>query len=233
MIFSKRLLWFGLRSCLYCGSLDRHADGLCEVCSADLWSWQEDGELFSQDIEGMKVHSLFHWIPGEQEVLSRLVRALKGPGGEELWKFYAEEFWRRQLPSYLDSRIPPLILVPSPALVVKNKGGGRDHAWLFAEGLAEASGGGLYPWLQRNSQTTQRRKNREARRRTALKWNEAFTWAEFQQKTVGKQIVFVDDIVTTGSTALAAWRCLGKPRDFAVWALAQRGLSCGASRSLI
>jgi predicted amidophosphoribosyltransferase len=34
--------------------------------------------------------------------------------------------------------------------------------------------------------------------------------------------VFVDDVFTTGATALAAWKALDRPEDFQVWTLIYR-----------
>ncbi len=45
--------------------------------------------------------------------------------------------------------------------------------------------------------------------------------------------IFADDIITTGATARAAHKALGTPKHFEVWVLAQRALSCGASRDLL
>lgn len=36
------------------------------------------------------------------------------------------------------------------------------------------------------------------------------------------RVHFVDDVLTTGSTALAAWQALGHPRHFTVWSLIYR-----------
>jgi predicted amidophosphoribosyltransferase len=229
MILSEKLLWFGLQSCLYCGSLDRGPDGLCSFCSKDLWSWQRgEGELFHHQIQKLQVEALFRWIPGKQEVLSKLLRSLKGRGTEKFWRYYAEEFLRRHW-----KEVPVqkrFLLVPAPS-----RGGEKDHAYYFVKALSEAGVGfELYNCLSReNANVSQKKRTRSQRQRTAMGWAENFTLKEFNTKSVGKHIIFVDDVVTTGSTARAAWRTLGKPRDFAVWALAQRGLSCGASRDLI
>jgi predicted amidophosphoribosyltransferase len=229
MNLSDKLLWFGLRACLYCGSLSRNSDGLCKVCSENLWEWQpKEYGLFRQEIEKLEVASLFHWVPGKQEVLSRLARALKGEGSESLWQFYAEEFWARKLLDHKETKVKPLLLIPSPSKNLR-----KDHAAFFTQSLVSVSGGTPYPCLRRGELGSQKEKSRSERFRARLEWSEDFTQSEFNQNSRGKQVVFIDDIVTTGATAKAAWKTLGKPRDFAVWSLAQRGLSCGASTDLV
>lgn len=229
MVFNEKLIWFGLRSCLYCGSLDRGPDGLCRVCSADLQSWQQsDGRLFHQEIHKLQVEALYQWLPGRQEVLSKLVHALKGKQGEKLWQYYAEEFLRGRW-SENPSR-KKYLLIPAPS-----RDGQRDHAYYFVKALSESGAGfELYNCLSREGRAgDQKKRTRSQRERTAMEWAENITQKDFKAKSAGKCVIFVDDIVTTGSTARAAWRTLGKPRDFAVWALAQRGLSCGASKDLV
>jgi len=38
-------------------------------------------------------------------------------------------------------------------------------------------------------------------------------------------VIFVDDVITTGATARAAWLSLGRPERFVVWSLARRLLT--------
>jgi predicted amidophosphoribosyltransferase len=153
---------------------------------------------------------------------------MKGEGGEKLWQHYAEELLRRRWSEKASSR--QYLLIPAPS-----RQGNKDHAYYFVQALTQAGVGfELYNCLSRvEALGSQKKRTRSQRERTAMEWAENFTQGDFNAKSAGKHIIFVDDVVTTGSTARAAWRTLGKPRDFAVWALAQRGLSCGASKDLI
>jgi predicted amidophosphoribosyltransferase len=229
MRLQSNFWWYGLRGCYFCGSLFPLSEGLCQVCARDLWSWAPDEQLYIQDLEDQEVASLFQWIPGQQQVLSFLILALKGAHGGRAWQYFAEEFWRR----YLSTQEPfskRVLLVPSPG-----QEGRRDHAFLFTEGLAKASGVQICNCLKRDSMAgkAQKTKSRQQRARVSFQWAENFSLAEFRARASDMKIVFIDDVVTTGATAKAAWKTLGKPEDFTIWSLAQRSLSCGASTSLV
>ena len=215
---------------MFCGSFLPKADGLCRHCSAELWRWSADDKVTYQHRHGLLVYSLFNWHPNKQEVLSRLLMALKGEHGRDLWRTFAHEFWRRYLVSKLqnDNIIKSWLIIPSPP-----RSEVADHASLFAMGLVEETGATLLPCLSRKKtgkQSQQKTKNRGQRLRAEIDWSENFSRAYFRSLSSGKKIIFVDDVYTTGGTALAAWKTLGKPKDFAVWTLAQRASLAGRPR---
>lgn len=227
MDFNSSFWWFGLHGCLFCGSLFPRPEGLCQICATELWRWSQAEELFWQELEGLEAAALFQWIPGRQEVLSHLILALKGPGAGRLWREFAHIFWRKYQVS-TEVIYKQIVLVPSPSRA------GKDHALLFTEGLAQASGARVLHCLARPKSTTkQKTKNRSARSRATFDWAENFSADRFAEETQNARLIFVDDVVTTGATARAAWIRLGRPDDFMICSLAQRSLSCGASTNLV
>ena len=146
----------------------------------------------------MKVSSLFSWRRDGLPALNALVMALKGKDQSEPWLELATWFVQ-QFPAPREGVIIP---VPGP------------HALGWGRALAHWTGLPL----------------REALMKTTLRENKALARAErsklrfhlkSQVRSCTKYII-VDDIITTGATARAAYGALGRPRNCEVWCLMDR-----------
>ncbi|WP_413292169.1 hypothetical protein ACLSU7_12265 [Bdellovibrio sp. HCB185ZH] len=162
--------------------------------------------------------ALFRWNPGTSDLLSVQITGLKGCHQRRDWSYWATRFATRRMLQGLPDR--KIIIVPAPS-----KNHGKDHAYQWAEALANAVGGEVHCCLRKVSNRHQRGANREKRVEVVLELDEnSSVVSEFWSEALW---VFADDIVTTGSTALAAFEALGSPPHFETWALAHRTLTCG------
>ena len=176
------------------------------------------------------VVSLFDWT---QEEHSALVYALKGGWRRQTfndlaWKFVAEEL--STIKSKLGDRsnsgvklnfvdAKDTVFIPAPP---KKWTLGVDHAAVWAQELARVSGGNYLAAFCDRGFKYQRKMSWEARQELKLELLRGMD----DRLNHYKRIVFVDDVVTTGATAQAAWRCIKglKPKSFVVWSLAYRPL---------
>ena len=110
-----------------------------------------------------------------------------------------------------------LAVVPSPP----RSTGTTDHAGRLAKGMATATGWPLEPVLLRKKKTAlQKHRNRQDRFAGGVALS-----AVLQPGKSFTNVLFIDDVATTGATAHRAWLALGRPLSFHVGVIAHR-LSC-------
>jgi predicted amidophosphoribosyltransferase len=131
--------------------------------------------------------------------------SLKGGRLESAFQFYAKAFVTRR----------SLFDLPSNAVLVACPGRqGRRHSEIWALSLSKLLGLPLIEALELEEDSgSQKGKSRYERQRI-----------RFRKKNVlrHKYVIFIDDIVTTGATAVAAQKALGATEGFEVWCLAHR-----------
>ncbi len=111
-------------------------------------------------------------------------------------------------------------VVPVPTATGRVRARGYDHARLLARSLSEATNLDFLPALRRLGQARQTGSGR-ARRSRQLQG--AF-WVAYPHLVKGRQILLVDDVLTTGSTLTSAARALKRAgaKSIAAAVLAQK-----------
>jgi predicted amidophosphoribosyltransferase len=179
-------------------------------------------ENLSERTSPVKTKYLFNWNPLESDSLSAVFLNLKS--AEKDWKFFAKEFWKSYLTDSKLEFVPNTVLIPVPSKTKK-----EDHAFWFCRELSTLTG---IPMLKAlaypPNAKSQKRKSRRERRQIRFDLAENISFEGLKVS----HVILVDDIVTTGETALAARRAL-RPLSFEVWALASRALSCGNPLNLL
>jgi predicted amidophosphoribosyltransferase len=205
-----------LRVCTNCGHpLTVRTSLLCKHC----YQWAlKDCATGSKNVmvggQSLKLFSTFDWEPGSNNALSCLIRSLKGGNPQLAWNHYAARFLQLRMQYPLDCRSP--LLIPSPAKHF-------DHARQFCESLSRLSGIPQANCLQKSTEEKQRTHSLHERSRRRLVSNENFTHSLVRNH----HLIFVDDVVTSGFTALSALSALNaNPQNFEVWCLAYRRKSC-------
>lgn len=160
----------------------------------------------SSEIRGHKVRTLMKWNPGETNTLSSLVYILK-ENQPQLWMQLSLDFVNlHQL--YNSNEV--LLISVQPTL------SHQDHAQSWGNAISAHLGCEHIVGLRKFNPTAQKDKTKFER--TDLELISIVDISAF----TSKKIIFVDDIVTTGSTLKAAYEALGRPRDFECWSMAYR-----------
>lgn len=210
MSLIRSILSFGFQSCPGCGSYGTNVSLLCDFCEDEVFRLLNPRV---ESFEGWTVRSLFSWNPGESDVLSSLLLGLKGERREKAWRFWAEVFSRSHLGA-LENEGPVL----STSAPLRGAKASADHAFHWTRAFSEEQGLSFQGSLFHKAESgTQRKKDLPAR------LGGLRLVKKTEERRVGPGLwVLGDDIMTTGETARAVYRALGRPLRFEVWCLARR-----------
>jgi len=196
-----------LKSCPLCQSLMGPIDGLCKNCF-DRILRRASRDLICVQNRPFICLSLLTWDEARPEV-GTLIRALKGPWSQRAYRRLAREIVSRQ---GLSSKNTLLVYPPS-------KTGKPDHAWWLAREISALTGLNFvspFHFIELKEQKMLSKREREKRR--------YLFDGPAQSLSETEGFIFVDDLITTGSTAKAIWSAMGKPKSFCSWSVACRPL---------
>ena len=195
---------FYFRKCAYCGFFWEPIDIFCNTCWQKLSFQKTKDPAFLAKNVSFKTYSLYAWSFGEEKLLKNLIYSLKGGGLSEVFGYLAYE-----MSLHFHDSLKPEVFLCAP-------GKKEDHSESLAKALAGIWKVPYYKIFYKTKKVRQKNQKRSERAKLAFKVK------TFNQEILTKNIVFVDDLQTTGATALAAYQALGKPAYFQSWVLVKK-----------
>jgi len=197
-----------IRACAVCQTYFPPTDWLCSFC----WKVLEREYLHSRYIyrveKKLSHFRLLDWHPDNYQTVKSFVYSLKQGGPDFLFKRLALEMFSRLVHFNLWNKQTIPIFVPAPFRKVNQK----DHAGQLAHALSYYFGGNVCDLLKR-SENYDSQKNKTRRQRVKIELQKILSIPS------DRTIVFVDDVLTTGSTARAAFQTLNCPKKFFIFTL--------------
>lgn len=233
-----------LRSCSVCACILPPIDLLCPVCWRALGEIVNRSEQLKQTDYPFPVYSLLTWTPANENFVRRLIYGFKGGRNVRACETLATLFLSERFNSttrFQSSNGQHFDFLSAPSSQF-------DHSALWSTVLAQSfqqmsrspftditptadgpsnvkSGAGSGQKMLTQSERGHRRFELQeefaylARRERGS----SMSGPPAKPRELGaKSIVFADDVITSGATAMAAYMALGDPDGFEVWTLAAR-----------
>jgi ComF family protein len=192
-------------------SLVKGEEIICTNCIADLprlnYHLYKENPLYTKlrgraPIDFATAFLLFRKKGAVQRLLHSLKYRDRPDIGTKLGRVYAHELMRTKCLSEID------VIVPVPLHESRQRQRGYNQSEYWANGLGEIFSVPVDSTIMERMQRTET----QTRRTKLRRWEnvqESFT-VEFPEKVVGKNVLLVDDIVTTGATLEACAKSLIK-----------------------
>lgn len=203
----KMLSYF--RNCKHCGlgffqNHFRSIDLFCQKCWLKLYEERSPSRVVIYKSSEIKVRSLFLWKEKES-IVGDLIHALKGGTPKDVLQRLSIEMCMKFFTQ------KDCIVIPVPS----SKVGEKDHAFYMAKTISETLDLELWDGLIWQNKIGNQK---------FLKKTERFVSQMEKTERINckKHIILIDDLVTTGATALAAHKAIKGLNQIEVWALACR-----------
>lgn len=204
-----------IRLCPICYRRSEQRRFLCGQCAA--FVQRNRYRQWARFQDGIPVLSLFEWNERQHSFFHEYASSLKGGGSSLIYESIAADLLalRASLKKpATDGDLRQWAIVPAPGA-----GGIRDHAEELAFQIAKLAGAQFLPCFERFGQQSQKSKSMSQRwAQPALQIRPG----DHPPIMSGTVYIFIDDVITTGSTALFAHKCLGKPEHFEIWTIFNR-----------
>jgi predicted amidophosphoribosyltransferase len=192
-----------------CPSCGGASSGICEACWA---GWKRDGPWLVR-ARPFPQRSLLRWEESNEKSVQRLVLSMKERPRRSSLRIWANEL---SLALAAEWGRAEILIVHPPGRSGRRE---LDHAGALAAEVARCLAVPLGPELRRlqarrswGQKLASRRSRHELEFVTEAAAREAL-------RARAKPVVFVDDVLTSGATAEAAWRALGEPPGFQAWSI--------------
>jgi hypothetical protein len=181
------------------------------------WIWKDESQAASG------------WI-SRSEIIRQSVLMSKGsPRSDVISAWSGDLYQRASIGGYLSNKCNWLLLVP-PSERFKPNG----HSLMLARELSKLAGLIFpdFPVFERNVPfwrrgSSQKSKSRAERLETEMSLSRHLGPEKWSLLRSADGYIFMDDVIATGSTAIAAWKALGKPLHFEAWAMVWRAQNSG------
>ncbi len=200
-----------LRACAVCQMYFPPTHWLCSMC----WKAMEREYLCSDNsyrLEKNLPHlRLMDWHEDNHHLMKVFINSLKQGGADFIFKRLGLEMSSRFGHFNLWDRKTCPVFVPAPSRTKIKK----DHAFMLTEALSFYLGGELKKLLNRRHPSEAQKSKSRAKRALIEMESRALI-------SQNKTFIFVDDVLTTGATARAAFQALNKPKNFFIFTLVWR-----------